>query len=184
MVARRMTSASVASDQPQPCATSIARTVDVVPSSLPTRTIPPNGPATNDSAGRLWARTERAPSRPSDSRWPASVPVSSITGSIRNQASRSRSARPAGAGAAATLPGPVGPVHGGGVQERGPAPSVVVERVPRASTPITPGPSQRIHRDSNTIELLRRDVVAGGGRGGDGRRRHVSATYRNGPGGT
>ena len=77
---------------------------------------------------------------------------------------------------AAAIGPPFSAPHGGGVQGVGAAPRVAAAAEPRAPSAITPGPTQRTHRDSNTIELLRRDVVAGGGRGDDGGRPHVSGT--------
>ena len=54
-----MTSRSVAIGQAQPAATSSACRRERTPSSDPTRTIPPNGPAANDSGGRSTAGSER-----------------------------------------------------------------------------------------------------------------------------
>ncbi len=57
------------------------------------------------------------------------------------------------------------PTHRRGVHGPCPAPSATVASEPSNPRAITPGPTRRTHRDSNTIELLRRDVLAGGGRG-------------------
>ena len=148
-VARRMTSRSSAIGQEQPPATSTATSRDAVPSSDPTRTIRPNGPAANDSAGRSMDRTSRSPSRPIATRWPRRSPAPSTTGSWRNHGTLARSPRSAGrASPAAAAMAPGGPAQARGAHGRTAAPAVADATSPTAPMATTPGPIQRSHRDS------------------------------------
>ena len=149
IVARRMTSRSSATGQAQPRATSIAWTRDVAPSSDPTRTMPPNGPAANASAARSMDRAVRSPSSPRTSRWPVSAPSPSRIGSSRNQGVPRRSAGAVTARSrAAAIRSVGGPAQALGTHGRTPAPSVVDAMNPTAPRATTPGPIQRSHRDS------------------------------------
>ncbi len=157
-VAWRMTSRSSATSQAQPLATSIARTRDAVPSSDPTRTTSPNGPAANASGARSRARAVRWPSSPRARRWPLSAPVPSRTASSLNQGAPRRS--PSAVGSpwrAAAIRSAVGPAQALGTHGRPAAPSVVDAMNPTAPRATTPGPIHRSHRDSTmTVDLLRR----------------------------
>src|SRR5260221_10871327 len=178
MVARRMTAASSATAHEHSPVTSIARRRDTAPSSPPTRTIRPNGPATNDSAGRSIVRTVLWPSRPRETRWRCNSPVRSTIGSRRYHGCWARSDGDAGARAATLAVSPDIPLlHGGGAHDCWPAPSVAVATDPTATRAISPGPTQPTHRDSITVHLLRRD--SGGGRraSADTPRGHRSGPY-------
>ena len=176
-VARRMMSRSSATAHEQAPATSIAASRDVVPSSEPTRTTRPNGPAANDSAGRSTDRTSRSPSRPIATRWPRRSPPPSTTGSWRNHGTTARSPRSPGRASRAAADrapgapgtGPGRPRARDGPGRRGCDQPDRAEGDHARSDPVQPS---RLHHDG--CLLRRMGQLAGGGRGTDPRRQPLS----------
>ena len=122
-----MTSDSVASDQAHPSTTFDRSRREVVPSSAPTRTIRPNGPAANDSGGRSMTRLARsaidAEGQPLALRAPRPIePWIQPEPGLEPKRRRRRAAAPIVA-AAARAPGSSPQARG--AQGRWPAPSVV-----------------------------------------------------------
>ena len=137
-------------DRPRAAARdAIAWTRDVVPSSDPTRTTPPNGPAANDSGARSMDRAARSPSSPRTSRWPVEGSLA-VEDGIQPEPRRATQigGRYHARSRAAAIRSVGGPAQALGTHGRTPAPSVVDAMNPTAPRAITPGPIQRSHRDS------------------------------------
>ncbi len=149
IVARRMTSATSATAEVQPVATSIVNRRDATPSSAPTSRRRPNGPAANDSAGSPMTRADPRSWMPIDRRWPTNAPSASRVGSSRIHAPVPRSARVTALAsrAAATLAS-APPPQASGVHGRSRAASVDEPMATTAPNAMTPGPIARSHRCS------------------------------------